>query len=166
MGYQPGRRSISTRGGTIYREKEGKMNPKEIIQEKVNKFKREINYQLNLDVSDSYSPYEKHEDLKKGEHPFPNSGSPGVYVFWPNNNDRPLYIGKSSDAIGNRVWAHLGRWGPSSDPYPDAEKWLKEKLRDVLLYTIPFPKEHRYLSSALEEFLIKELGPLQNRVLK
>jgi len=146
---------------------------KEEIQALLCDFKELINYPERLEVSEPYFPYLDHQEKQGKSHGKgavslkEYSDNPGVYIFCTSKKEKPyLYIGKSSTAIGYRVWKHIGKVGKTDDPFPDAAFWIKKHDGDddIAVFTIGFKSEHWFMAAALEEFLIKKRGPTYNKI--
>lgn len=125
------------------------------IRRCLEEFVRELGYGQQLKVSEPYLIYERINDTSQ----YPNSDSPGVYLFCSPQNF--LYIGKSSRYLGNRVWSHIGRKKRANEEeeYPNAEHWIKESKPHVALFTVPFEEKHWWLAAALEGYLTDQLNP-------
>ncbi len=123
--------------------------PSPTIQEAVDEFRYEIGYQRPLIVSKPYFPY----DHPKGEESYPNAGEPGCYVY-ASGEGKVKKIGKANRAMGNRIWAPLGRRGntPEEPLHPDAADWVKNDP-DIAVWTVAVPDKHWWLAAALEGFL-------------
>ncbi len=109
-----------------------------------------------LVVSLPYCPY---DDLE-GRLSYPDPNEPGCYVF-TSGNGTPLYVGKASRYLGNRIWSHIGRRPKSgeTEAYPDAEKFVKDNQPDIAVWAIAVPDAHWWLAPALEGFLTEKLRP-------
>jgi len=134
-----------------------------IIEEKILpyllEFREMIGYKKELPISEPYEPY-----IEQNKKQYPNADSPGVYIFYSESAGL-LYIGKCSTDLGFRIWSHLQKPGKPSEPYPNAEKWVKDHQKENLKFvTIPFIREHYFLASALEEYLIDKCKPKANAI--
>lgn len=89
------------------------------------------------------------------ERPYPNGGSPGVYVFF-DEDLRVLYVGKATltNNLGHRLGTHYF-YGDGRPKCPKAEGVS-------FLATIPVPAEQSFEAAALEEYLIIMLAPPRN----
>jgi hypothetical protein len=108
-------------------------------------------------ISPEFYPYKESKDMQ-----WPNSDKPGVYIFISDdNNDNPLYIGKSEGHMGKRIWKPLGRIGKGGEElFPDAKKWAKTGREKLCFITIPVDPPR--LVPALESFLIYKMESLHN----
>jgi excinuclease UvrABC nuclease subunit len=90
---------------------------------------------------------------------WPDNEKPGVYVLLDEQKEI-LYIGKSSVCIGSRLNAHFHYAQNRNEciPYSDALSNIR------FIWTVGFPRDKWFLSTALEEFLIAELDPKLNKV--
>lgn len=78
---------------------------------------------------------------------YPHSNLPGVYLFF-NENNEAVYVGKSEDAVGNRIWSHIGSNIDGNFPH------LKFKESEYII-VIPF-KESSSLAVAFESYLLSK----------
>lgn len=132
---------------------------REKLQQFVNEFVTTIGYDKapsggQLIVTKPCYPY----DLSPES--YENCGLPGCYVFTCGEG-KPLYVGKASRYLGNRMWAHTGRRnkGEEIDVFPTATTWAKQNSPDLTLYSVSIPDEHWWLALALEGFLTEKLLP-------
>jgi len=108
-----------------------------------------------LQISEPYYIYKEYREGYNEMKKWPNSDSPGVYIFLAG--DKILYIGMSIGYMGNRIWSHIGRLGKKSkseDEYPNAEEWIKGNKTEICFVTVAFPIDKFWLVPALESFLI------------
>jgi hypothetical protein len=95
---------------------------------------------------------------EKAKEYWPNTNSAGVYALL-DAAETVLYLGKSSmkSSVGHRIAAHVGAGGAPQLPGTKLEnvRWVR---------TIGLPDNHRWLSPALEEYLIAKLVGLLNKV--
>jgi len=89
---------------------------------------------------------------------WPDNERPGVYVLL-NEREEILYIGKSGVCIGSRLNAHF-HYGPNRECVPYSAELSSVRF----IWTIGFPKDKWFLSTALEEYLIAELDPDLNKI--
>src|SRR5437867_1386342 len=75
---------------------------------------------------------------------WPDNENPGVYILL-NKHEDILYIGKSSVCIGSRLNAHF-HFGPNRECVP----YSKELAAICFIWTIGFPRDKWFLSTALE----------------
>lgn len=116
-----------------------------------------------FEISSEFYPYKEYKDNRKKyyDEQWENADKPGVYIFISDDNDRPLYIGKSEGYLGNRIYGHVGRIGKSGEElFPYAEEWAKNSREKLCFITIPVDPPR--LAPALESFLIYKMDPLYN----
>ena len=89
---------------------------------------------------------------KKDAPAIPHSDEPGVYIFYSEDN-KPIYVGKSERTLGSRVWGH----------WDDDKRDFRFNKKVSFLRVLVIPEEVSYLASSLESYLIKKLGPSENK---
>lgn len=113
----------------------------------------------------------KWSDQYKLQGAVPNGDQPGCYALLENNNVVYIGLGASKGGgiyeehgLGARLNSHVLVWDRSvSVPIAERRYKPKDKWQGITsIYTIGFPKDYGYLSSALEAFLIKNLSPAHN----
>ncbi len=101
----------------------------------------------------------------------PNYDLGGVYALF--SDEQLLYVGLGASrgggnyvnrGISNRLLSHVIRRAPDNSDvgYEVRERW--QGLGVTMIATIGFPVEFTYLSCALEDFLIGQLDPPENRM--
>lgn len=91
-----------------------------------------------------------------------NGDKVGCYALFSGEN--LIYVGVAESGLGSRTNAYT-RVSPSQSSgedrvYVPAPEWGNKQLTHM--YTIAFPKNYWYLSSALEKYLIRMLQPKEN----
>jgi hypothetical protein len=129
------------------------------LQELVGKFADTIGYCHRFEISKPFYPYNTPNDA------CPLTNDPGCYIY-TDDAGNPLYVGKASRYLGNRVWAHLGRFkrnDESGQLYPNADEWIQRNQPSVVIWCVAVPQEHWWLAAALEGFLHEEFFPNRSR---
>ena len=84
--------------------------------------------------------------LKEGDrYYYPFSNSPGVYLFF-NKNREAIYVGKSENTVGRRIWSHTG-------PYKNGEYSNLEFEDAEYVIVIPFTKAP-FMAPSFESYLL------------
>ncbi len=103
--------------------------------------------------------------------PIPNYNLGGVYALF--KGDELVYIGLGASrgggcypdsGLSRRLMAHVYRSAPKGserDAVP-RDRWQEAGVTCIL--TIGFPVEYNYMASALEDYLIGEINPLENNI--
>ena len=117
-----------------------------------------------LKISELYDLSKKKSDQQDSNSwpkKYPNADYPGVYVFL-NKNKEILYIGKASfnNTLGSRISSYI-RWDKSKDGCEMYHEW---KQVPFYLATIRVEVTKSFEAPAIEEFLIKALEPIENKV--
>ena len=104
----------------------------------------------NLEVSESFSI--KNDYAGKS---FPNAADAGVYIF-TDDKGYVLYIGKASSGLGQRIGnEYIGRGGALKGT----------KISEATeLHTIRMEPNFSFMAPAIEEYLIGEICPPNNKV--
>ena len=92
---------------------------------------------------------------------YPNADYPGVYVFF-NKDKEVLYVGKASfnNTLGSRISSYI-RWDKAEDGCEMYHSWQQ---MPTYLKTIGIAVAQSFEAPAIEEFLIKMLEPIENKV--
>lgn len=121
-------------------KKAKRMHPKETFEAAIHKILKHISTPINLTSDDLESLPE----------------SPGVYIFWSDDNDVPLYVGKSIN-IKDRVLSHFA-------DSPNSAKELNISQQVKRVEAVATAGELTALLA--ESTYIKKLQPLYNRQLR
>jgi hypothetical protein len=117
-----------------------------------------------LAVSPRYSLFpELAEPGPRWPDSWPNAGNRGVYLML-DAEESVLYVGKASvnSSLGARLGAYFQYGDDRRCKFRFQDYWLP--LIPTYVVTIAVPDDSPFEAPALEEFLIRELGPPRNTV--
>ena len=90
----------------------------------------------------------------RNANPTPYGDSPGVYIFI--NNGEIVYIGRSLNSLGHRLWEQI-KAGENPQSAPEWASVVNSNNTNLLI--IALPKDQNYWASSLETFLIDNTQP-------